>query len=485
MAKTRKAYGTLLTKRRGRYAVKLAVPAKLVKAGSYVSRTGKPMTSVVKILEARTYDAARGEAPGVIAGIRATFDRLLAGRPIDAASVGQIAEQAGRDAYDMLSGKFLTEHERLPKLADELHSLDFWGDVEKPNPLLVGSSTAAFAAQRLKRLNAPATAEAIDRTATAVLTVQRGAVAALLRGIPLPPMPVVRTAVVTPPASDIVARYIQDRKGALVATSVRHVEMATKSLAKHTGGAPVSTVTRADVARWVEAMTVEGAAAASINRHLGTVSRVWRWCQDKGIVGETALNPFTRHWKHVDPDSKWLPFTPAELVKLFDSAVFDPHCERGFATCLPWMMVVGLYSGLRQSEIIGAKVLKHGEHHYFAVGRGKTASAKRNVPCHPELVRIGVVDFYAKGWPRSMAGMTAKRFQAFRLAQGVDRDRLTFHSLRKTFASGLDGVVARDVLSALLGHSRGFSLDTYSPGGPHFQILAEAVGKLHFEGLKL
>jgi len=100
-------------------------------------------------------------------------------------------------------------------------------------------------------------------------------------------------------------------------------------------------------------------------------------------------------------------------------------------------------------------------------------------------LRIGVVAFYAGGWPQAMALKTAKRFRAFRFEQGVDRDKLTFHSLRKTFSQGLDGVVPRDVIAALLGHARGFSLDTYSPNGPNFQILVEAVGKLHFEGLKL
>jgi hypothetical protein len=32
---------------------------------------------------------------------------------------------------------------------------------------------------------------------------------------------------------------------------------------------------------------------------------------------------------------------------------------------------------------------------------------------------------------------------------------------------------------------RGFSLDTYSPTGPNFQILVDAIGKLSFPGLKL
>jgi integrase len=84
-----------------------------------------------------------------------------------------------------------------------------------------------------------------------------------------------------------------------------------------------------------------------------------------------------------------------------------------------------------------------------------------------------------------MAAETSKTFAGFRLRQGVARAGVTFHSLRKTIAQALDGIVPRGVLAALLGHARGFSLDTYSPTGPNFQILVDAIGKLSFPGLRL
>ena len=491
MTKKRRDYGTILTKRGNSWAVRVAVPSKLVKAGTYLSRNKKPITSVVKTLVARTHADAKAEALTVEAEIRERFSRLMAGLPADDGTIRQIADAAGQDAYDMLKGRLSVE--RGPQLRNELGYMAVFGDTDKPNPLLIGSTTDAFVAQRLARLKAPVTPESIDRAGDAVLAAQRAAVEAVMAGETWQPTAIRSRR--SPAASDtggtLLERYLKDRakNKPLAPSSVTQVRIAFRSLANATGNMPFDAIGRADVNRWVEAMTAppQELSAASVNRHLGTISKLWTWCQDKGDagIGETVPNPFTRHWQTVDEDAQRQPFTAEELTRLFAGAVFDPRCRRDFPSCLPWMMAVGAYSGLRQSEITGAKLLKNGEHYYFAVGKGKTASARRNVPCHPELLRLGVVDFYAGGWPPAMALKTAKRFRAHRLACGVDRDKLTFHSLRKTFSQGLDGVVPRDVIAALLGHARGFSLDSYSPTGPHFPILVDAVGKLRFEGLRL
>ena len=60
----------------------------------------------------------------------------------------------------------------------------------------------------------------------------------------------------------------------------------------------------------------------------------------------------------------------------------------------------------------------------------------------------------------------------------MTRDRLAFHSLRKNFGTALDraGIPPTD-REALLGHSRGFSLDVYStgPGLKRLKKMVEAV----------
>src|SRR5262245_38304286 len=116
----RKAYGTLLTRRRNSYAVRVAVPLRLVKAGSYVTRTGKPVTSVVKVLAATALADAKVEARKVELDIRDRFDRMMAGLPVDDGTIRQIADQAGQEAYDMLEARLKVEKDRLPEIANLL-----------------------------------------------------------------------------------------------------------------------------------------------------------------------------------------------------------------------------------------------------------------------------------------------------------------------------------------------------------------------------
>jgi integrase len=84
------------------------------------------------------------------------------------------------------------------------------------------------------------------------------------------------------------------------------------------------------------------------------------------------------------------------------------------------------------------------------------------------------------------ASVVSKRFTRWRCRCRVNRDRLSFRSLRKNFTESLENVhVSSNLVAALLGHSRGFSLDVYNPEGPEFKLLAAAVEKVRYKGLKI
>jgi integrase len=76
-----------------------------------------------------------------------------------------------------------------------------------------------------------------------------------------------------------------------------------------------------------------------------------------------------------------------------------------------------------------------------------------------------------------------QRFTEYRRKCGVVRPRLAFHSFRKQFATAMDraGVPQADI-SAVLGHSRGFSLNVYS-SGPGLKRLQELVERVEYEGI--
>jgi site-specific recombinase XerD len=62
---------------------------------------------------------------------------------------------------------------------------------------------------------------------------------------------------------------------------------------------------------------------------------------------------------------------------------------------------------------------------------------------------------------------------------------LSFHSLRKNFATALDNAGAtRDDIAALIGHERGFTLETYS-GGKGLKALQAIMQRVKYPRLRL
>jgi integrase len=229
------------------------------------------------------------------------------------------------------------------------------------------------------------------------------------------------------------------------------------------------------------------------------LAQVFKWAKQAGH--SDSENPFTGQTFRAPHDAGWQPYEDDELKTLFSDSMFSRPIEAP----LPWVMLIAIYSGLRLNEICQLKVADlHKEQGVWVIHvRGqllKTPAAKRIVPLHSRLETAGLLE-YARGLPgdgwlfpslkpqgpdgkRSLR--LTKKFTDYRRRKGIERKRLTFHSFRGNFASALDqaGVPQSDI-SALLGHSRGFSLNVYSSGGPGLQRLRELVEKVAFPSLQL
>jgi integrase len=115
---------------------------------------------------------------------------------------------------------------------------------------------------------------------------------------------------------------------------------------------------------------------------------------------------------------------------------------------------------------------------------GKTKAARRRVPLHRVLVEAGVQD-KAEELHAMTASVVSKRFTRWRRQRRVKDDGKVFHSLRHTFAKRLeDAGVEPSRIARILGHSAGFSLDTYS-AGLELASLKAAVDSVSDQGLSL
>jgi integrase len=207
-----------------------------------------------------------------------------------------------------------------------------------------------------------------------------------------------------------------------------------------------------------------GLSNNTLNHYVSALRSLFVWCRRRGDV--TGDNPFSEQSRKIG-EAGWVPYERAETKKLLAQAE-DP---------LRWYVLIGLYSGMRLGEICSAKIEREHGVYCFNITAGKTKNARRKVPVHSELLREGILDAHYR--TMSSAEVTNK-FNKLRQRIGLNRDRLSFHSTRKSFTTALDqAAVATDDAAALLGHKRAFSWSVYS-SGPGLQRLRTVVEQVRY-----
>lgn len=183
-----------------------------------------------------------------------------------------------------------------------------------------------------------------------------------------------------------------------------------------------------------------------------------------------------------------------------------------------WLPLVSMFTGMRMMEIGQLRANDIKIEHYtdsagkrhtvpfiYATDEGdeqslKSLSSKRRIPVHPELVRLGFVEY-----ARSVYGdnrlfpeltmnkygrITARYSQTFgthlREVCKITDPRKTFHSFRHGFKNALrEAGVREDVSDALTGHSTGSVARSYGDDYWPLRPLAEAMERVSYHGLKL
>ena len=230
--------------------------------------------------------------------------------------------------------------------------------------------------------------------------------------------------------------------------------------------------------------------AASVNKHLNLLSAIVSHAEAAGRLDAVPnfKNPFGRGLKlAVDARaaSRRLPFSVVDLRAIFSTGVFAA-AERstgGGGEAAFWLPLLALLSGARQGELAALRVMdlaqepESGVWHFDIGTTGgrsiKTASSRRKVPIHPELLRIGLLR-YREGLLGSRAGMSAPLWphidgdnagrrggpwsqwftRYLRGRAGIKEPGKVFHSFRHTFKDACrDAGLREEVHDALTGHA--------------------------------
>ncbi len=262
----------------------------------------------------------------------------------------------------------------------------------------------------------------------------------------------------------------------------------------------------------------------TVNNYLNNLAALFNWGQTSWRIERNPAKGLSVH-DPVAAKDKRQAFPMDALPKLFLAPLYTGCVddEAGYAKVGPnllrrgrfWVPLLSLFHGLRLSEAcqlhVGDVQEIEGVHVLLLsdempadmdgadVKRIKTEAGRRYVPLHPELQRIGFLEFVAEAKKAKRTRLFpeiakdnhgyysqfSKWFARFLAKAGVKTSKITFHSFRHSYRDALRRAkVPRDVVQALGGWASQGTDDDYG-SGLESAFLAEYVAKVEFPGLSL
>lgn len=197
--------------------------------------------------------------------------------------------------------------------------------------------------------------------------------------------------------------------------------------------------------------------------YVPTLRQLFGWGVDEGWLSTNPIPAQRAAFDPVPDDKKRDPFTISQLNVIFRSDHWSrPPGDEDGAPLRYWGPLIGLFMGLRVGEIAQLRVQDFSQREgvwmvAVAADAGKngrtfkTESARRDLPLHPELERLGLVEYMLRQknkalplWPgegpnsREQWGVALGRWFSRRLAAlKVSGTRLGMHSFRHNFQDRL------------------------------------------------
>ncbi len=233
----------------------------------------------------------------------------------------------------------------------------------------------------------------------------------------------------------------------------------------------------------------------SVNKHIGGMSALLRYCTDEGIVPvNNATGLKLSEKKRADEDRST--YSVEDMKRIVANLPLDQTTPERY-----WIPLIACYSGMRLNEICQLYVADVQDVEgvwCFSVNdtkdkRLKNQASERMVPVHPMLLKLGMLEYVEK-LRRSMAlrlwmNLTwmdihgysngfGKWYQRFNREYVTDDTKKVFHSFRHLVTDTLKQAGVQDsVIAELVGHSHGSHAMTMSRYGKRYQpkVLLEAL----------
>ena len=290
-------------------------------------------------------------------------------------------------------------------------------------------------------------------------------------------------------------------------STLREVEAVVKQFKKIVHKRPAD-LERLDIAAFRDKLISSGQARSTVSKKVGFISTLLQSAYDAGFLPQNVARGLHIPKAKV-PDITRRAFTAQELKRIFTSPVYTQ--KKRIRACggeaIAWVPLIALATGARLEEICQLRVAdiyiddEHGPLLRITdEGEGqtlKTASSRRIIPIHPELVRAGLLDYheaisergYSWLFPALEPDHDGRRGGTF--GQGFSRwlrgtrgccildRRVVFHSFRHTFKTLCrEAGLSEELHDALTGHAGQTVGRSY--GHMPLTALVEAVARIRF-----
>lgn len=238
---------------------------------------------------------------------------------------------------------------------------------------------------------------------------------------------------------------------------------------------------------WLEPRLKE-VAATTAKRDLSFIRAFVVWSADK----KRLYSPAPLTIKFEAKGVHWDYLNHADLKTIFDN--LPAHANRAWHF---WIPILGLYTGARISELASLKT----EHFFEKSGLNvmhldgtKTDASPRDLPLHPDLLRLGLLDFVASrrnheflfeithSTQNGSGAACTKWYGTYRQKIGITDERKVFHSFRHTIIDLMNQAsISHKAQCQYTGHSSAVDVHSkvYGRGALSLKVMqSEVVEKI-------
>jgi integrase len=249
------------------------------------------------------------------------------------------------------------------------------------------------------------------------------------------------------------------------------------------GDLPVREITKGHVRAFKAALMETTArngdtklSPASITKNLTALRSVLSWAVGQGYLEDNPATGITHAGaKRAQWETRRLPYDSEDLKKLFSQEAVK--ARKATTPASHWLPFLALYTGARLEELgqlRTADVRREDGVDFIAIEAGegrrvKNPSSQRRVPLHPELLRLGFLDYVGRqrdaGATRLFPDLKAPAGRPLtapwskwwgrhaRKHCGIQDKRKVFHSLRHAFIDAARLVMEEEHRNAITGHA--------------------------------